>query len=181
MSALFAAVVVAATGTAAVKTEEIRELRKQAAFRPRRIIFNNDGDDVFAVNKDASIKTFLAARTTALLGSQVDAIAYSTTRSFAFFTHDTKVCEVFTRKEGRLANNITPDLVARGLAPLQVMIAFCRQNDMEQVSRPVHDEDYDQDHDEDAPRTRKTTMKMTTRSTAAAQRPLLPSEVLGEA
>ena len=130
-TALLVTLVLTAVCAAAAKSEDLRELRKQAAFRPRRIIFNNDGDDVFADNKDASVKAFVAARTTALLGSQVDAIAYSTTRSFAYFTHNTKVCEVFTRKEGRLANNITPDLIAQGLDPLNVMITFCRENDLE--------------------------------------------------
>ena len=111
--------------------QDMKALRRQAAFRPRQIIFNNDGDDVFAENKDGSIKTFLAARTAGLVVSQVGTVTYSTTRSFAYFTHDTKVCEVFTRKDGRLSNNITPSLIARGTDPLQVMIRFCRENDLE--------------------------------------------------
>ena len=115
----------------AARSQDMKELRRQAAFRPRQIIFNNDGDDVFAQNKDGSVETFLAARTTALVGSQVGAVAYSTTRSFAFFTHNTEVCEVFTRKEGRLANNITPGLIAQGTDPLEVMVGFCRENDLE--------------------------------------------------
>jgi hypothetical protein len=113
------------------ESQDMRELRRQAAFRPRQIIFNNDGDDVFAENTDGSIETFLATRTAGLVGSQVGTVTYSTTRSFAYFTHDTEVCEVFTRKDGRLSNNITPSLIARGTDPLQVMIGFCRENDLE--------------------------------------------------
>ena len=123
--------IVAAMLATAARSQDIKELRRQAAFRPRHIIFNNDGDDVFAENKDGSIEAFLAARTTGLVGSQVGTVAYSTTRSFAYLTHNTKVCEVFTCKEGRLANNITPGLIAQGTDPLEVMVDFCRKNDLE--------------------------------------------------
>jgi len=131
MARLLAGVAIAALLVTAANSEEMKELRRQAAFRTRQIIFNNDGDDVFAANKDGSIETFLAARTTGLVGSQVGTIAYSTTRSFAYFTHNTEVCEVFTCKEGRLAHNITPGLITRGTDPLEVMIGFCRKNDLE--------------------------------------------------
>ena len=128
---LLTTVMVTALLATAASSQEMKELRRQEAFRPRQIIFNNDGDDVFAENKDGSIETFLAARTTALVGSQVGAVTYSTTRSFAYFTHNTEVCEVFTRKEGRLAANITPVLIAQGTDPLEVMIDFCRKHNLE--------------------------------------------------
>ncbi len=128
---LLATALVASTLATAARSQDIKELRRQAAFRPRQIIFNNDGDDVFAENKDGSVDTFLAARTTGLVGSQVGTVTYSTTRSFAYFTHDTEVCEVFTSREGRLSNNITPGLIAQGTDPLRVMVDFCRKHDLE--------------------------------------------------
>ena len=131
VTTLLASALVTTILTTEASSQDMKELRRQAAFRPRQIIFNNDGDDVFAKNKDASIETFLAARTTPLVGSQVDTVAYSTTRSFAYFSHNTEVCEVHTRKEGLLANNITAALIARGTDPLEVMVKFCRENDME--------------------------------------------------
>jgi hypothetical protein len=131
VATLLATVMVTTIFTTEARSQDIKKLRREAAFKPRQIIFSNDGDDVFAENKDASIETFLAARTTGLLDSQVGTVAYSTTRSFAYFTHDTEVCEVFTLKEGRLSSNITPGLIEQGTDPLKVMIGFCREHDLE--------------------------------------------------
>ena len=52
--------------------------RWELAHRKRRIIFNNDGDDVLGVKPGEPLESFLDLRTTALAGSQVDAIFYYT-------------------------------------------------------------------------------------------------------
>jgi hypothetical protein len=57
---------------------KMRAERNKMAHRPRRIIFNNDGDDLAAPGAD-TVKGLLKARTTALLGSQVDSIFYYST------------------------------------------------------------------------------------------------------
>ena len=106
--------------------------RKQAAHRPRRIIFNNDGDDVVYYSKPApTAEEVLKLRTTPLLGSQVDTIFYSTTQGFPLFSHNTKVGEVFTCKEAMFADNVAGDLIAQGTDALQIMVDFCKKNRME--------------------------------------------------
>ena len=69
----------------------MNENRKAARWRQRRIIYNNDGDDVKEVQNRHEghwqfmtrsggelIDDFLAARTTSLVNTQVDSIWYST-------------------------------------------------------------------------------------------------------
>jgi hypothetical protein len=65
---------------AAAETNAAKLARKEAAHRKRRIIMNSDGNDARG-QKEGEAKTpeaFLARRTTALAGSQVDAIFYCT-------------------------------------------------------------------------------------------------------
>ncbi len=105
------------------RCEEMKELRKQAASRTRRIIFNNDGDDSW---KPTTRQEFLDLRTTPLLGTHVDTIFYSTTQSFAYFSHNSRACEV-NAPEGTMAARF----IAQGTDNLEVMIDFCRQNGIE--------------------------------------------------
>ena len=120
---------------------ELRQARKIAAHRKRRIIFNNDGDETVYQLKEATEKAFLAARTAPLLGSQVDSIFYCTWSSgFSFFTHNTKVGQVFDttanpkhphNKMGGFSRNKTADFIKQGTDPLKMMVKFCKQNDIE--------------------------------------------------
>ena len=104
---------------------ELREARKAALNRPRRIIFNNDGNEPVYKTADHSAESFLQQRTTGLLGSQVDCISYCTWSSgFGLFTHDTKVGQVFATKEGMFSVNRTAELLAAGTDPLKVMTDF---------------------------------------------------------
>ncbi|MCX6993399.1 MAG: hypothetical protein NT011_09700 [Kiritimatiellaeota bacterium] len=114
----------------------LRAERRAMAHRPRRIIFNNDGDDImFSGESKTLVEEFLKKRTTALLGSQVDTIFYSDAQSFGYFTHRTKVGETFmTQKfpvDGQIRENATPDLIKSGIDPLQLMVEFCRKNNLE--------------------------------------------------
>lgn len=110
--------------------KEVKTMRKEAAFKQRRLIFNNDGDDVFSA-AEATPETLLAVRTTALLDSHVGAITYSTTRSFGLFTHDSKVCEPWDHVNEKHPLNIPGELIRQGKGPLQVMIDACRENDLD--------------------------------------------------
>ena len=108
-------------GKTDVQLKGMKELRKEASHRKRRIIFNNDGDDNYTkVPYKPLIEGFLRRRTTSLIGSQVDAIFYSTTRSFGYFSHQTKLGETGLS-----------DLIAVGTDPLQVMADFCRKSKIE--------------------------------------------------
>ena len=109
----------------------LREQRKTAAHRKRRIIFNNDGDDACYYNKKGTAAGLLEIRTTPLLGSQVDTIFYSTSSCFPCFSHNTKVGEVFTCRENKFENNCVPALLAQGTDPLRIMVDYCKQHQTE--------------------------------------------------
>ena len=111
--------------------EELRQERKKAAHRRRRIIFNNDGNDVFTC-KEPTLASFLDARTTALVGTHVDTIYYCTNVSLGMFTHNTKVGQVLFSKEiPWVANNWTREFHGQGTDNLRMMLDFCRQNKIE--------------------------------------------------
>jgi len=97
--------------------------RKAAQWRRRRIIFNNDGDDVWAPNP-ATPKAFLDSRTTPLLESQMDSIFFCTGRTTTLW-HDTKVG--YFLDMGAAKRFITKN----GRDCLQIQIDFCRKNGIE--------------------------------------------------
>lgn len=77
------------------ETPEMRAARTAAAHRTRRIILNNDGNDARGI-REGEAKTpesFLARRTTALAGSQVDVIFYCT-GVFNLYTHKSDETEL---------------------------------------------------------------------------------------
>src|SRR4051794_20983275 len=58
--------------------EDWSRLRKEALNRPRRIIFNNDGNEPVYFCNAATAEELLRSRTAPLAGSQVDSIFYCT-------------------------------------------------------------------------------------------------------
>ncbi|MBT7303419.1 MAG: hypothetical protein HN849_28070 [Victivallales bacterium] len=118
---------------------EMRTQRRKAAERPRRVWFNHDGCDASSFRKatlkgrKATPQDLLDVRTTPLAKTQVDTLSYCTISSgFSNFTHRTSaghLLAVPSAQEGRV--NITQDLVDQGTDPLEVMVKFCHQNDME--------------------------------------------------
>lgn len=109
----------------------LRQLRREAAHRRRRLIFNNDGDDVIYTKKEPTAAALLALRTSPLLGGQVDSIFYSNSLCFGHALHESKVMESFTCTEAMFADNGLPQLMARGIDPIQVMVEFCHANGIE--------------------------------------------------
>lgn len=120
------------SSTAILSPEEEEALRREAAQRPRRIIFNNDGDDARVTTSTPTVEALLQNRTTPLLGSQVDTIAYDTTAgSFGYFSRWSEVGEIFLTKEDIFRNNLTEDLLLQETDPLYVMIDFAREHGLE--------------------------------------------------
>lgn len=112
--------------------DELRTARRQAAERPRRVIFNNDGNEPVYLCKTTSPEELLSYRTTPLAGTHVDAIFYCTWSSgFGLFTHGTKVGEVFSTREGLFERNLAPQMIAAGTDPLRVMTEFGRKHGIE--------------------------------------------------
>jgi hypothetical protein len=108
------------------------EARKQAAHRSRRIIMNNDGNDCNKLASDAPItrETFLARRTTALLGSNVDTIFYCT-GVFNLYTHRSELTQQLGEGETKDWAWALKLYEAEGVDPLEAMIEFCNTNRIE--------------------------------------------------
>jgi hypothetical protein len=122
----------AETGRQIASIDELRAARRQAAARPRRVIFNNDGNEPVYLCKTTAPEELLSYRTTPLAGTHVDAIFYCTWSSgFGLFTHDTKVGAVFATREGRFERNLAPAMLAAGTDPLRVMVDFGRKHGVE--------------------------------------------------
>jgi len=120
--------------------EQLRKERHKAAHRKRRIIMNNDGNEAVYQCDEPTRAEFLKHRTTGIVGTQIDTLFYCTWSSgFSHFTHNTKVGKVFDTKANPpgaargygFAKNITGDLIRQGTDPLQLVIDFCRQHDVE--------------------------------------------------
>ena len=106
--------------------------RREMLDRQRRVILNNDGDD-HLLRGEFSLEAFLEMRTTPLPGSHVDSIFYCTGRPFGMFLHKTQIGDMFTIKEpfAPARNNVVADMLEMGTDPLQVMVEFCREHDLE--------------------------------------------------
>ena len=111
--------------------EQLRKQRQKAAHRKRRIILNNDGCDLTHFCKEATAEALLSLRTTALVGTQVDTVFYSTGGSFGRFKHHSKLGEIFSCKAEGFANNKTQDFIDQGTDALQIMVEFCHRNRIE--------------------------------------------------
>ncbi|HOZ45654.1 MAG TPA: family 10 glycosylhydrolase [Candidatus Hydrogenedentes bacterium] len=134
---------VAASETGGVdpgKLSEMKALRKEAAHRTRRIIFDNDGNEPVYYCETATAEELLSKRTSPLVGSQVDTIFYCTWSSgFSYFTHNTKVGVVFdstAEEPGKgpgsgFSKNKTRAFIDQGSDCLQIMVDWCRKNDIE--------------------------------------------------
>lgn len=106
--------------------------RKAAARRRRRIIFNDDGDDVWHPNASTP-EGFVEVRLKHMLNTQADTLFYCTTQSFNYFSHNTKVGDVFLNREGPFANNNMAALIKRGTDPLAIAVEFAHANGIEAI------------------------------------------------
>jgi hypothetical protein len=116
----------------AFETSALATARHQAAHRRRRVIYNNDGDDIWTKGAD-TVEKFLAVRHTPLLETHVDSIYYSTTQSFNLFTHETQVAEVFRSQEGSFVGNNLTKFLDRKTDGLRISSEFARKHGLESI------------------------------------------------
>ena len=92
----------------------MKQLRKKAAQRRRRIIFNSDGGDTDPAElKVADPEEYLKSRKTGLVGSSVDSIFYSTAQGFDQYVHYSEVSEIAYH-----ANPVIREMIEQGHDPL---------------------------------------------------------------
>ena len=110
---------------------DMKQLRKEAAHRERRLIFDNDGNEPVYYCEEATAEELLAKRTTPLAGSPVDTIVYCTWSSgFSYFTHNTKAGVVFDSTEEEpgkgpgsgFSKNKTRAFIEQGTDPLEIIV-----------------------------------------------------------
>jgi len=109
-----------------------RDERGERARRRRRIIFNDDGDDVWDPNA-ATPEGFVGVRLKHMLDTQAGTLFYCTTQSFNYFSHNTKVGQVFLSRDGAFAHNNMPALIDQGTDPLKLAVAFAHRHDVEAI------------------------------------------------
>jgi len=135
LAAVASVLMVSAVSAQTVSLEQLRQMRRELAHKPRGIIANNDGCDALYFPGDAelTVQSFLDRRTTDLVGSQIGTIAYcSISSGFSNFTHDTKIGTVLTRQSadyGILPNmrNVTQELIDLGSDALRSVVDFSRK------------------------------------------------------
>ncbi|MCH2127837.1 MAG: family 10 glycosylhydrolase [Pirellulaceae bacterium] len=112
-------------------TPSWKALREKAAHRRRRIIMNNDGNDVRGLPKDVprTRETFLRQRTSPLVGSHVDTICYCTGAPFNMYRHHSQESELYRNSGDEL--DWGWELGQDGPDVLETMIDFGRQHGLE--------------------------------------------------
>ena len=116
--------------------------RQQARWRKRRIIYNNDGDDVIEARSGAenehdvaeglmvrktgdTVQDFLDTRSTPLIGSQVDSNWFASAMAGVTFSHHTKL-------GGFYGKGVPLELVEKyGRDALQIQLDFSHEHGME--------------------------------------------------
>jgi len=123
---------------ASVTIDELKAMRHEAAHKARRIMYDNDGNEPVYYLEKADADELIDKRTRAVVGTQVDTIVYCTWSSgFSMFTHNTKVGQIFTCTEPEpggkkgFSLNKTQDFIEQGTDPLEIIVDFCKKNDIE--------------------------------------------------
>jgi len=112
--------------------DKLKQQRRHAAHRDRRLIFNDDGCPMVYSVKEPSADALLAERTSDLVGSHVGSIFYCPwTAGLGHVTYPSEVAEPFYANTGIFATNMTKAFHDAGLDPVQIMINFARQHDIE--------------------------------------------------
>jgi hypothetical protein len=126
------------------------DVREKAAHRQRRMIFNNDGDDVFFAGAPRTKEGFLSMRLDHIGDCGIDSMFYCTTMSINMFSHDSQITEVWTADigvenvlNGWASSNRMAALIKAQTDPLKLAIETCRQHDIEIIwtlrMNDVHD------------------------------------------
>jgi hypothetical protein len=110
---------------------DLKARRREAAWRKRRVIMNNDGNDVFGLATDRQDihEAFLEARTAPLVGSQVDAIFYCT-GVFNQYSHASDETELQENGDKGVPT-AAKALVASGRDSLATVVEFAHRHGLE--------------------------------------------------
>ncbi len=110
------------------ESDKLAAKREEMKWRRRGIIYNNDGNGIFAVAANTP-DGFLAQRMTAVPGSSVGSVFYNTGAT-TMFTHQTKVAEVYGKYGPSYGTNIRA-LAKLDTDTLSLVTQFCHENNLE--------------------------------------------------
>jgi len=111
--------------------EQVQREQAVPTVRSRRVIFDNDGMDAQFLPTPTP-EALLDVRTRPLLETRVTTVFYcSRSSGLGVFTHNTRVGEVFTSREGRYKDNATAAFIRQGTDPLRIVTEFCRKHSLE--------------------------------------------------
>lgn len=110
-----------------------KEVRRAAAWRKRRVIFNNDGNEAFITSAPATPEGYLSIRMDHIDDCGVDSVFFNPCHTINFGTLDSRVADVLTTKEGTFERNRTAALIAQGAGPLRLAVEACRRRGVEIV------------------------------------------------
>ena len=118
-----------------LEKSELVKLRKQAANRHRRIVYNDDGCHDVA---GTTAEDWLAVRVKQVVDTQVDTICYCTGGGGVFWSHQPRVGEVLgawvAENDGLYVKQMRDILIAlkaKGTDPLAQVIEYSHKNKME--------------------------------------------------
>lgn len=111
-------------GGSTATRDDTKAWQRQAAWRKRRIIMNNDGNDCFGLTTDPKNihQEFLRTRTSPLAGSQVDSIFYCT-GVFNSYSHDSRESELQSCGDKGVPS-CASDLIKAGRDSLITIVEF---------------------------------------------------------
>ena len=127
------AAVVGCTSKETAAGADWEKLRAAAVNRPRTLVYNTDGNDVYnwPSNLPVTAGNFLGRRLRYALGTHVNTVAYCPLSSGFGRLTCRKAGEAYCVSSHRGRRYITADLFAMGTDPLELASAFCRTNNLE--------------------------------------------------
>lgn len=124
-------------GETRVSVTQAKQARDQVLCRQRRILFNDDGEEMAHPGADTR-EGFLAPRLKPLIGTQVDTICWSILSNWGDApSYDSKIQPIHGDASGGAPPEFKPytenfkALIKVGLCPLQMVIDFAHDNQME--------------------------------------------------
>ena len=136
-------------GTTSMVADTWEKKRAKALARPLKVIYNNDGNDVYLFPKKLSptSKNFLNVRSTPMLGTNIDAVFYCPgSAGFTNMFYRTQAGSMLLKnwpQGGTRFKNIMRDLLKNDTDPLQEIVNFCKKHNytvfMSQRMNDCHD------------------------------------------
>jgi len=113
------------------ESAELATQRKEMKSRRRRILYNNDGNEIFNASANTP-EGFLALRMKPTLDTQVDSIFFCTGSS-TMFTHLAKVGETYGKYAEGMALKTNIEVLDKKYQTdaLALTVQFCHENDLE--------------------------------------------------